>query len=367
VEAETSASSSEASDASWMDRALDLAARGRGHTAPNPMVGAVVVRDDRIVGEGFHERAGAPHAEVIALSEAGDAARGGTLYVTLEPCTHHGRTPPCTDAIIAAGIRRVVAAIEDPNPESGNGATTLRAAGIAVDMGPKRDEAFELNAAWIMSFGSDRPWVTLKLAVSLDGAIADKSRTRGRFTGDLALAEVHRMRASSDAVAVGVATAIADDPMLTARTDPPPARQPVRIVFDRSARLPPSSRLARTAREVATLLVTDSRARLSSELVQAGVQAVPAKDIADTLRSLRKRGIASLLVEGGAGLAASFLAAGCVDRLVLFHTPLIFGAGALGAFSGVAAHDLEHAPRFRHLRTTTMGDDVMTIYSTRSS
>lgn len=350
-----------------MDRALDIAQRGRGHTAPNPMVGAVVVNDDRIVGEGFHERAGAPHAEVIALREAGEAARGGTLYVTLEPCAHHGRTPPCTDAIIAAGITRVVAAIDDPNPESGRGAVALRAAGIDVDTGLKRDEAFELNAGWITSFESDRPWVTLKLAVSLDGAIADKARTKGRFTGDLALAEVHRMRASSDAVAVGVATAIADDPMLTARTDPPPARQPVRVVFDRSARLPPSSRLAGTAREVPTLLVTDSRARLSPELAQTGVGVVSAHDIAEALRSLRKRGIASLLVEGGAGLAASFLAAGCVDRLVLFHAPLIFGAGALGAFSGVAAHDLAHAPRFRHLRTRTMGDDVMTIYSTRST
>lgn len=350
-----------------MDRALELAYLGRAQTTPNPMVGAVVVKDDRIIGEGFHERAGAPHAEVIALRQAGDAARGGTLYVTLEPCAHHGRTPPCTDAIIAAGIARVVAAIDDPNPESGKGAAALRAAGIGVDIGLRRDEAFELNAAWITSFGSDRPWVTLKLAVSLDGAIADKARTSGRFTGELALAEVHRMRASSDAVAVGVATAIADDPMLTARTDPPPARTPVRIVFDRSARLPPSSRLVRTARDVPTLLVTDSRARISSELAEAGVEVVPAKDIVDTLRSLRKRGITSLLVEGGAGLAASFLAAGCVDRLVLFHAPLIFGAGALGAFSGVSAHDLAHAPRFRHLRTTTMGNDVMTIYSKRSS
>jgi diaminohydroxyphosphoribosylaminopyrimidine deaminase/5-amino-6-(5-phosphoribosylamino)uracil reductase len=358
----TSASSDE-TDARWMDRALELAERGRGYTTPNPMVGAVVVTDGRIVGEGFHERAGAPHAEVIALREAGDASRNGTLYVTLEPCDHHGRTEPCTSAIIASGIKRVVAAIEDPNPESGDGSSALRNAGVAVDVGLRRDEAFEVNAAWLRSFESDRPWVTLKLAISLDGAIADKDRTRGRFTGDLALAEVQRMRAASDGVAVGVATAIADDPLLTARTDPPPVRQPTRVVFDRSARLPASSRLAQTARDVPTVLVTDSRARLPSELAQAGVEAMPARDIADALHSLRKRGITSLLVEGGAGVAASFLASGCVDRLVIFHAPLIFGAGALGAFSGVASHDLAHAPRFRLLRTTVLGEDVMSMYA----
>ena len=346
-----------------MDRALALAERGRGQTAPNPMVGAVVVRDDRVVGEGFHERAGGPHAELIALQNAGENARGGTLYVTLEPCDHQGRTPPCTDAILSAGITRVVAAIADPNPESGKGAERLRAAGVSIDLGVRRAEAFELNAAWLSSFERKRPWVTLKLAVSLDGAIADENRTRGRFTGMPALAEAHRMRASHDAVAVGIATAVADDPSLTARTDPPPARPPLRIVFDRSARLPPASVLAQTAKELPTLLITDSRAKVSPELREAGVESVAATDVAASLRLLHERGIRSLLVEGGAGLGASFLASGCVDRVVLFHAPLIFGAGSLGAFSGVAPHDPAHAPRFRLVRTATLGDDVMTVYA----
>jgi diaminohydroxyphosphoribosylaminopyrimidine deaminase/5-amino-6-(5-phosphoribosylamino)uracil reductase len=346
-----------------MHRALELARLGRGYTAPNPIVGAVVVKNDQIIGEGYHEKAGGPHAEIIALRKAGDAAGGATMYVTLEPCDHHGRTPPCTTAIIESGVRRVVAAIEDPNPESGSGAAKLRSAGITVDIGLGRDEAFEMNAGWLTSFSSDRPWVTLKLAVSLDGAIADGKRSTSRFTGASALAEVHAMRAASGAIAVGVATAIADDPLLTARTDPPPARQPIRLIFDRSARLPASSRLARTARDVPTVLVTDSRARLSPELVATGVEAMPAKDIAEALHSLRKRGVTSLLVEGGAGLAASFLASGCVDRLVIFHAPIIFGAGALGAFSGVASHNLPHAPRFRHLRTTSFGDDLMSVYA----
>jgi diaminohydroxyphosphoribosylaminopyrimidine deaminase/5-amino-6-(5-phosphoribosylamino)uracil reductase len=350
-----------------MARALELARLGWGQTKPNPMVGAVVVRDDEIVGEGFHARAGEPHAEVLALKKAGDKSKGATLYVALEPCNHHGRTPPCTNAIIAAGIKRVVAAVGDPNPEAAGGAAKLRESGIEVDFGVLEIEARELNAPFFASFSLDRPWITLKLAVSLDGAIADAKRSRGWLTGAQARTEVQRLRAISDGVAVGIATAIADDPLLTARMDPPPVAQPTRIVFDRHARLSALSALARTAREVPTIIVTTSRTKLPAGLANAGVEGLPAYDVLDALKKLRARGIRSLLVEGGAGLAASVLAAECVDRLIIFQAPIVLGAGSLGAFSGIAPHELANARRFHALRTQRFGDDVMTIYSPMQS
>ena len=350
-----------------MARALELAHLGWGQTKPNPMVGAVVASGDEIVGEGFHARAGEPHAEIIALSKAGEKAKGATLYVTLEPCNHHGRTPPCTTAIIAAGIKRVVAAVGDPNPEAAGGAAKLRESGIEVDFGVMEMAARELNAAFLASFSLDRPWVTLKLAVSLDGAIADAKRSQGWLTGAQARIEVQRLRAVSDGVAVGIATAIADDPLLTARTDPPPVVQPTRIVFDRHARLSGLSALARTARDVPTVVVTTTRAKLPADLANAGVQAVTARDITDALKKLKARGINSLLVEGGAGLAASVLAADCVDRMIIFQAPIVLGAGSLGAFSGIAPHDLANAPHFHALRTQRFGDDVMTVYAPTKS
>jgi diaminohydroxyphosphoribosylaminopyrimidine deaminase / 5-amino-6-(5-phosphoribosylamino)uracil reductase len=346
-----------------MARALELAQRGLGQTAPNPMVGAVVVSNGEIVGEGHHARAGEPHAEVVALDAAGRRATGATLYVNLEPCSHEGRTPPCTDAILAAGIRRVVAAIKDPNPLAAGGADRLRANGVKVDFGVLETDAAEVNAPFLASFVLQRPWVTLKLAISLDGAIADAERTRGWLTGPLARVEVQRLRAAHDAVAVGIATAIADDPLLTARIDPPPRAQPVRVVFDRHARLSANSVLAKTAREVPTVLVTTRTARLPADLVKAGVEAIRARNLSEALTKLKGRGITSLLVEGGAGLAASFLGESSVDRLIIFQAPIVFGAGSLNAFAGVAAHDLAHAPRFHALRTERFGDDVMTIYS----
>ena len=346
-----------------MAHALELARRGWGQTKPNPMVGAVVVLNDEIVGEGYHARAGEPHAEIIALRTAGEKTRGATLYVTLEPCNHHGRTPPCTNAIIAAEIKRVVVAVGDPNPEASGGAAKLRESGIQVDFGVLELEARELNASFLASFTLTRPWVTLKLAVSLDGAIADAKRSGGWLTGSQARTEVQRMRAISDAVAIGIATAIADDPMLTARMDPPPVAQPARVVFDRHARLSGMSALARTAREVPTIIVTTTRTKLPADLENAGVEALPASSLLDALQNLKSRGITSVLVEGGAGLAATFLAAECVDRMVIFQAPIVLGAGSLGAFSGIAPHNLAHAPRFHALRTQRFGDDVMTIYS----
>lgn len=341
----------------------ELAPRGWGQTSPNPLVGALVAKGNTILGEGYHARFGGPHAEVSALQNAGNFARGATLYVNIEPCNHHGKTPPCADAIITAGIARVVVAMRDPNPDAAGGAEKLRAAGITVDLGIREDEARELNAAFSSSLASDRPWVTLKLAVSLDGSIAPADRNPAMLTGELSRARVQKMRAGNDAIAVGAATAAADDPQLTARHDPPPRVPPTRIVFDRSARLSSQSRLARTARDVPVLVVTGETTQLPPDLANLGVQSLPAHDLGDALKKLKTRGVNSLMVEGGAGLAASFLGAGFVDRLVIFQAPIILGDGSLNAFSGIAAQLIDEAPRFRVIQSETIGDDIMTTYA----
>ena len=351
-----------------MDLALELASRGWGQTSPNPMVGAVIFAGEEKVGEGFHPAFGKPHAEARAIEDAGDRARGATLYVNLEPCTHHGRNPPCVDAIITSGIARVVAACRDPNPVAAGGADRLRNAGVSVEFGARANEAHELNAAFFHRIKGDRPWVTLKLALSLDGALASAKRsTTTWLTNEKSRSMVQRIRANSDGIAVGVQTALADDPRLTARTDPPPRVNPTRVVFDRSARLSAESVLAKTAREIPTLLVTASGTRLPRDLEHAGVEAIAAHDVAEALHKLQERGIASLLVEGGAGLAASFLAGGYVDRLVIFRAPMVLGDGALNAFSGIAPHEIEHAPAFRLLESRALDDDVMTVYASRSN
>lgn len=356
-------SSIEDLDLARMDEALALARKGWGQTAPNPMVGAVVYNGDKKVGEGFHSRFGEAHAEVVALEAAGERAKGSTLYVTLEPCSHHGKTPPCTGAIVKAGVARVVAAVRDPNPSAKGGLEILIAKGIPVKVGVREREARELNAAFFYALSSDRPWVTLKLALSLDGALSGAGRAGGWLTGNESLEMVHRMRAASDAIAVGVSTAIADDPRLTARIEPPPRVPPVRVVFDRRARLSAQGNLARTAREVPTLVVTASDTRLPADLEQLGVEQIRSDDMSDALRKLRARGILSLMVEGGAGLAASFLAGDYVDRLVIFRAPIILGEGALGAFSGIASQEIDHAPRFSLLETKRLGNDVMSVYT----
>ncbi len=363
----TSASPDHTADADefWMEATFALAELGWGQTAPNPLVGAVVRSGDAIVGEGHHARFGESHAEVMALQQAGDSARGATLYVNLEPCNHTGKTPPCTEAIIASGIARVVIAARDPNPSAAGGAERLRAAGVAVEIGTNERQARELNAAFFNSFVSDRPWVTLKLAVSLDGAISSAARTTRWLTNDLSRRLVHRMRAGSDAIAVGAATAAADDPQLTVRFDPRPRIQPTRIVFDRSARLSAESTLARTAREVPTLIVTSETTHFPADLQNLGVEALPAHNVRDALVQLKSRGFNSLMVEGGAGLAASFLGGGFVDRLAMFQSPVILGQGSLNAFSGIAAQEADEAPSFHVIETVQLNDDILTIYSAR--
>jgi diaminohydroxyphosphoribosylaminopyrimidine deaminase / 5-amino-6-(5-phosphoribosylamino)uracil reductase len=343
-----------------MRRALTLARRGWGLTAPNPMVGAVVVRDGRVVGEGAHQRFGEAHAEVNALERAGADARGADVFVTLEPCNHQGKTPPCVDALLSAGVRRVVAASRDPGGESAGGAERLRAAGVAVEFGLEEPDARELNAPFFFAAAqAERPWVTLKLAISLDGAIADASRVRRSLSGDEARRYVHRLRAQSDAVAIGIGTALADDPQLSVRHGRRPRVAPLRVVFDRRARLPLGARLAKTARRVPTLVLTARTAdRPGLRLAEAAVQVEEVDDLAEGLQVLARRGVQSLLVEGGAGLGGAMLVAGLVDRLIIFHSPVLLGAGALPAFGGDTAIE-----RLRVVERREFGDDLMTVHA----
>ncbi|HSQ32614.1 MAG TPA: bifunctional diaminohydroxyphosphoribosylaminopyrimidine deaminase/5-amino-6-(5-phosphoribosylamino)uracil reductase RibD [Gemmatimonadaceae bacterium] len=352
-------------DAEYMRRALALAARGWGQTAPNPMVGAVVVASESVVGEGCHARYGDAHAEVVALRAAGDAARGATLYVTLEPCAHFGKTPPCVDAIIAAGIARVVAAVRDPSDIARGGAERLRAAGIAVDLGPEREGAIELNASFFNAHGSRRPWVTLKLAISADGRIADPTGARRWITGDESRREVHRLRANSDAIAVGIGTVLADDPSLTVRDAPAPRVAPRRVVFDSSLRTPFDSVLVRTARETETILVArnDPPGPRRDALEAVGVRIIAAPDLSGALASLRAAGIRSLFVEGGARLAGSMLATDLVDRLVIFQSPTRLGDTALAAFDFAPPGLAGALASTRVVEERSFGPDRMTVYA----
>ncbi|HEV7993683.1 MAG TPA: bifunctional diaminohydroxyphosphoribosylaminopyrimidine deaminase/5-amino-6-(5-phosphoribosylamino)uracil reductase RibD [Gemmatimonadaceae bacterium] len=352
-------------DGVWMRRALELAARGWGQTAPNPMVGAVVVREGVNVGEGWHTAYGAPHAEVEALRAAGDAARGATVYVTLEPCDHHGKTPPCTEALIAAGVARVVAACADPSPVARGGAEHLRAAGIDVTVGGVEEaDARELNAAFFHALTSARPFVRLKLAMSIDGAIADHTRRPGWLTGEESRRRVHHLRAGSDAVAVGIGTVLADDPQLTVREVPPPRVPPTRVVFDTSARLPRTSHLARSAHDAPVVDVCWApEPAHAAALEHLGIDLVHAATVGAALEALRERGIRSLLVEGGATLAGAFLQEALVDRLVIFRAPMVLGGGSLNAFGSLPGVRVADAIRWRVVHAERLGDDELSIYA----
>ena len=351
-----------------MRRALELAREGWGQTAPNPMVGAVLVRNGEIVGEGFHTRFGAAHAEIEALRDAGERAEGATMYVTLEPCAHVGKTPPCATALVAARVARVVIAASDPNPTAAGGAELLRAAGIEVATGVVESEARELNAPFFHAFIEKRPWITLKLGISLDGALADATGRSRWITGDESRRVVHEMRAGSDAIGVGIGTVLADDPALTVRDAPAPRVAPSRIVFDRAARLPVSSMLARTAREIPTIVVAESPSATRVGALEAlGVRVIDAPSLRVALNSLGDAGVRSLLVEGGARLAGALIGTGAVDRLVIFQGSAIFGAGALGAFAFVPPTEIERAPRWRPLERREIGSDTMTVYAPPSS
>jgi diaminohydroxyphosphoribosylaminopyrimidine deaminase / 5-amino-6-(5-phosphoribosylamino)uracil reductase len=321
-------------DERYMRRALFHAARGQGRTTPNPMVGAVVVsRDGVLVGQGFHERAGEPHAEVHALNAAGDRARDATLYVTLEPCSHTGRTGPCTDRIIDAGIARVVAAMRDPDPRvSGTGFATLRAHGIRVDVGLCEDDAARLNDAFVTAKTRGRPLVVLKAALSLDAAVAARRGARTPITSREANQKAHVLRASVDAIAVGSGTVLVDDPVLTARVCHR-ARPLLRVIFDRRLRTPPAARVFSTLNHGPVIIMTnDARgaaAPRAAALERAGAEIVEAATLDAALQGLLGRDVSTLLVEGGPVLHRAFVTAALVDRLHLIIAPHALGADAV--------------------------------------
>ncbi len=344
--------SPEQDDAVFMKRAID---EGRkGHPSPNPHVGAAVVRDGQVVGIGFHERAGMAHAEVAALEKAGELARGATLYVTLEPCNHTGRTGPCTQAILAAGIKRVVIGCRDPNPHvDGGGIEVLRSAGVAVEIGVLEADARRLVAPWAKYVTTGLPHLSLKLALSLDGRIASRTGTSKWITGPLARAKVHALRSRHDVVGVGIGTALADDPKLTVRDAP--GQDPVRLVFDTNLRISDGLGLVQNAREVPTWIICGEEASEDRRLalVDQGVEvfrvATSAEgriDVTEALRQLASLGVVTLMVEGGAELAGSLLAARLVDEAHVFVAPLLLGPrGRPGAVDWAGPGSPQEAPR----------------------
>jgi len=351
-------------DAAWMAEAISIAAQG--HPSPNPHVGAVLVKDGAKIAEGHHERAGEDHAEIVALKAAGAKTKGSTLFVSLEPCNHDGRTPPCTDAIIAAKVARVVIGCTDPNPHvQGGGIDKLRAAGIEVTVGVAEPEAKRLIAPWAKYVTTGLPYVTLKLALSLDGRIATRSGSSKWVTGPEARALVHALRSRHDAVAIGIGTALTDDPRLTVRDAPGPS--PLRVVFDTKLRLSPHSRLTETAPDVPTWVLASPDAPSANEeaLTTRGVEVLRTPtaaegrlDVEAALRLLAGRGVVALMVEGGAELAGSFLAARLADELHAFVAPLLLGPrGRPGAVDWAGPETPAEAPRISEAHWELCGSD----------
>jgi diaminohydroxyphosphoribosylaminopyrimidine deaminase/5-amino-6-(5-phosphoribosylamino)uracil reductase len=357
-----------AEDARWMRRALRLAARGWGRTNPNPMVGAVLVRDGRVVGEGYHRQAGGPHGEIWALRAAGEQARGATLYVTLEPCCHHGRTPPCTEAIIAAGVRRVVAAMVDPFPQvRGCGLDHLRAAGVAAEVGLLEEQARRLNEGYVKRLASGLPFVSLKAAMSLDGKTATAAGDSQWITGERARRAAHRLRAEHDAVLTGIQTVLADDPRLTVRHLR--GRNPRRVVADSGGRTPTTARLLAADARPPVIAVTDAApAERREALAAAGAEVwvLPARegrvDLEALLRRLAEEGTQRVLLEAGGTLTAAALAAGLVDRVYFFIAPcLLGGAGARTPVEGEGVLSLAERHCLRDVRVKRVGEDVLIV------
>lgn len=359
-------------DAVFMRRALDLAARGLGRTSPNPAVGAVVVVQGEIVGEGWHERAGCPHAEVVALAAAGPRARDATLYVTLEPCCHFGRTPPCTDAILAAGPRRVVYACPDCDERcAGQGAAALAARGLEVVCGPLGDEALRLNEAYFKHKRTGLPFVTLKLACSLDGKTATRTGESRWISGEQSRALVHELRDRSDAVMVGIGTVLRDDPRLDTRRVGGGGRNALRVVVDSRARTPLAARVLSAGSPGGCVIAVchDAPPGRTAALRAAGAEvlslpcAAPPQtgvDLAALMAELGRRAVMSVLLEGGATLAAGAVRAGVVDKVLLFVAPkLIGGAEAPGALGDLGVEALASAPALRFSRLERVGEDVL--------
>jgi len=366
---ELDSGSNDERDAEYMRRALALAQQGWGQTAPNPMVGAVVVRDGTIVGEGYHATYGGAHAEVVALKAAGDRARGSTMYVTLEPCNHFGKTPPCTESILEARVQRVVIAAADPTALAGGGARHLADYGVQVDFSVEEAAAIELNAPFFFAAANPkRPWVTLKLALSSDAKMNDPSGERRWISNEISRKEVQRLRANVDAIAVGLGTVRSDDPQLTARGAIRPRVAPMRVVFDRNAETPLEANLVRTAKQTPTVIFAHHPpvARLAA-LHNAGVDVFEAEDLPAALEALRGFEVHHLMVEGGARVARDFLRQDMVDRLVIFQSPITLGGDALSPFDGLPGDFRETLAKKPVVRRAEFGEDVMTVYALREA
>ncbi len=353
-------------DKTWMRRALELAERGRGHVEPNPLVGAVVVREGQLVGEGWHQRYGEAHAEVHALAAAGEAARDATLYVTLEPCCHHGKTPPCTDAVLRAGIRRVVAAMPDPFPAvAGKGAELLRQAGVTVEFGVGETEARRLNAPYLKLLATGRPWVHAKWAMTLDGKIATRIGDSRWISNEASRRRVHELRGRMDAIVAGIGTVLADNPQLTVR--PPGPRVPARIVLDSQGRIHDDAILVQTARITPTIVATTA---LIAEAKRAALQAHGCEVVilADVngrtsvealLAELGRRRFTNVLVEGGSGVFGGFHDLGAIDEFHVFIAPSLAGGTiATGAIGGKGVDKMAEAQRLAEWRHELLDGDL---------
>ena len=363
-------------DQHYMAMALALGERGLGRVWPNPSVGCVLVKDGAVVGRGWTQPPPGNHGEVEALRRAGDQAFGATAYVTLEPCCHYGRTPPCTMALIHAGVRRVVVAAMDPfSRVDGRGIEQLRQSGISVDVGLMREEAEAQQVGFLLNVTKKRPLVTLKLATSLDGRIATASGESQWITGPHARLTGHGLRASHDAIMIGANTALTDNPSLTCRLPGLEERSPVRIVLSRGGRLPLESKLARTAKETPTWMVVASgmpseafqaHDKAGIEIIRVGEDPEDEKlDLRLTLRALAERGITRLLVEGGSALAASLIRAKLIDRLALFQAPLLLGGDGLPGVGNLILDRLADAPTFEREATEVLASDLGATYITR--
>ncbi len=360
-------------DIRHMRTAIGLARRALGTARPNPAVGCVVVRDGVVAGRGWTQPGGRPHAETEALRRAGAAATGATAYVSLEPCAHHGETPPCAEALIAAGINRAVIAIPDPDPRvDGGGIALLREAGVAVETGVCAPEAIELAAGFIKRVTVGLPMVTLKLATTLDGRIATRTGASQWITGEIARDLAHGLRASHDAVLVGAGTAVTDDPALTCRLPGLGDRSPVRVVLDGREALPATHNLVAGARETPTWVLVppprlvDRRAQYSRhglELIEVAADESGDVDITQCLHALAERGITRVLVEGGGRVAASLLGRGLVDRIVWFRAPRLIGGDGFPAAGPFGVESLDDAPNFIRIATRAAGGDMMEVYA----
>lgn len=352
-------------DEDYMRRALMLARRGEGRVSPNPMVGCVIVKEGRVIGEGWHEKCGGPHAERAALAACTESPQGGTLYVTLEPCCHWGRTPPCTDAIMENQLARVVVGCLDANPlVAGGGVQTLRTAGVVVDTGVLEADCKKLNEVFFHFIQNKTPFVILKYAMTLDGKLAAHTGDSKWVTGETARAHVHRTRNRFSAIMVGLGTVLQDDPLLTCRMEG--GRDPVRIVCDSRLRIPPDCRLVRSARVSPLLIAATERNARAEALERAGAEillcdAVNGRvDLADLMRRLGARGIDSVLLEGGATLHFAALEAGIVHKVQAYIAPkLIGGAGAKSPVGGQGFAKMADALPLRHMTVTPLGEDVL--------